>query len=343
MHSVHVSALPSPALDIALLTDSLGRAWGVSSAESLPQYLAWCDAAGVFEVLAREGSVSAVDLAAHTDLTAQGVDALIPILASIGVVRRDGDRWMLSPLGAEYLVRGRTFYVGAGLYWDCRKPCPAPYVKGGATTAAPAGSAPLWDPALRLQVPHSRNFSPSVVAARCGEFEHLVHLVDVGGGSGVFAIPLALDQPATRITLVDMPDLVRSIEDIVASFGVSDRIEVIGMDMFRDEWRFGDCDGVFFGNVLHGTDDVGCELLARKAFAALTNGGRIWIHEVLFKEDRTGPLVAALWNANMIARRPGARQRTGAELSSILRCAGFESCHMVPTAGHFSLVAATKP
>jgi hypothetical protein len=335
--------LRSPSTDLAQLTDQLGCAWGVSSGESLPQYLAWCDAAGLFQLLAAGAPLSPADLSAGTILNDQGVEALLPILASLKLVCREPTGgYHLSRLGSEYLVRESPYYVGAGLYWDHDKPIPHAYLKNGGALSPNPQRRPRWPGALRLEIPHSRNFAPTVVAARTGEFDGLTHLVDIGGGSGVLAIPLVSDYPHLRFTLVEMPDVVDRVRANLSRFHVEHRIDVVGMDVFGGDWTFDGCDGVFFGNFLHAHGDEGCSVLLRKAHAALSSSGRIWIHEVLFDEDRNGPLLAALWNANVIARTPGARQRTATELIALLTDAGFQQCHVLPTAGRFSLIGANK-
>lgn len=330
--------LKSPSVDISELNDRLGRAWGVSCGESIPQYLAWCDAAGIFRAFAEHEPLRAEDLRARTTLGDDGIDALLPILLSIGVLfRHDDGRYAMCAVGHEYLSAESPYYVGAGLYWDCDKPIPDAYLKGPRTGDA-GRSASRWPRDLRLKIPHSRNFGPSVVAARSGEFERVQHLVDLGGGSGAFAIPLALDHPRMRITLVELPDVVEGVRERLAAYGVERQVSVLGLDLFNEEWAFGPCDAAFFGNVFHAADDQGCRLLARKSRHVLSLGGRIWLHEVVFNAAKDGPLLAALWNANVIARTPRARQRTASELISILESAGFEHCYSSITAGHFALV-----
>ena len=335
------ATLPDPTIDIAVLNNQIGRAWGVSCAESIPQLLAWCEQAGIFAALAREPMPTA-ELAARTPLSDSGLAALLPILASLGLTRRAADGALrLTPLAREYLLAGSPYYVGTGLYWDCHEPIPSHYLAEPGAAAPPP--APRWPAAVRVAVPHSRNFAPSVAAARSGAFDRVRHLVDVGGGSGVFAIPMALDHPDAHVTLVDLPDAIPAARDSLAKYGLADRIALVGMDMFRDEWSFGFCDGMFFGNVFHASGDDACRALAQNCFASLAPGGIVGVHEVVFDDGKDGPLLAALWNANMIARRREARQRTVAEIVALLESAGFGDCLAMPTAGEFWLVTGTKP
>lgn len=331
----------TPAADVAELNELVGRAWGVTCGESIPQYLAWADAAGVFRALSQQ-PLTVEHLERETTLSPAGLDALLPLLESLGLVVRDtAGHLSLAELAREYLLCESPYYVGPALFWDCQKPMPATYANAPVGPQA-APSRPSWPAALRLKIPLSRNLGPAVTAVRSGEFEGLSHVLDIGGGGGSFTIPMALDHPDTAVTLVELPAVIDGVRASLADYDLHHRVTVVGMDALADEWRLPDCDGVYFGNLFHAFGDAKCGLLARRAFDALTRGGRVWIHEVVFNDRRDGPLVAALWNANVIARTAEARQRTAAELMALLELAGFTRCSARPTAGHFWLMRGTK-
>jgi hypothetical protein len=344
--SVGAHRLPSPTTDLALLSDQLAHAWGVTCGEPLAQYLAWSDRTGIFSLLAARGHATTADICAASVLSEQGADALLCVLVAMGLLHRGytDDTYTLAPLAREYLLCDSQYYTGAGLYLACEKELPANYLREGQALGASNGDgAAPWSLTTRLRVQHSRNFAPAVVAARSGEFDGVTHLLDIGGGSGVLAIPLALDHPHMRITLVEWPMALDEIRTWLTAYGVEDRIELVGMDIFEDRWDFAGCDGIFFGNVFHGHDDDACRRLTGRSRACLRPGGKMWLHEVVFDDNREGPLLAALWNANMVARKLGARQRSRRELLELLHAGGFVDCYSRPTAGRFMLVAGTKP
>jgi acetylserotonin N-methyltransferase len=258
------------------------------------------------------------------------------------VCRDDGGRYSLCGLAREYLLRESPYYIGDALYLDLQKSLPDAYLKMPTGVCASGGAEPDWPIGQRLRIQHSRNFAPSVIAARSGAFSAIRHLVDIAGGTGVLAIPLAMDRPDIRITLVDMPETLPYIRETLAGYGVEDRIKLVGLDVFKDRWDVGPCDGVHFGNFFHFVSDEQCRFLARKTFEILPRGGLVWLHEVLLNENRDGPILAVLWNANMIIRRPGARQRTASELIGFLRDVGFSNFGVKPTAGSFSLLSGVK-
>lgn len=334
--------LRTPEVDLAHLTDQLGQAWGVGFGEPIIQYLAWAEMAGIFSLIGADRSISLKDIHEQTILNEDGADALVCILLSVGLLQREGsDCCTLSLLAKEYLLNNSPYYIGHALWMGCNKRLPQAYLKG-TTFLRSNGTIELRKAEIigRLRVQHGRNFGPSVMAARTGEFDDVVHLLDMGGGTGVFAIPLALDHPRLRITLVDLPQCLPGIREILSNYRLDDQIELVGMDIFTDQWRLPQCDGILWGNVFHVTNDEACSVFCRKSLDLLVPNGKLWLHEVLLNDNRDGPLIAALWNANM--RMVGGRQRTASELVTMLKKVGFVNCYTKETAGRFSLVAGQK-
>jgi O-methyltransferase domain len=333
--------LITPQEDLALFTDHLSQAWGVGVGFSAAQYVAWSDSAGMLAQMAAHKYLTFEDLCAKTTLNEAGLDSLLHVLMAMGVAERVHDGYRLTTLGAEYFLSDSPYYVGPGLFWGCDKPIPGVYLRMTDSKDSSA-SVPLAlpEPSILLKVQQSRNLAPGVRAVRTGRFEGIRHLVDIGGGAGALAIPFALDYPASRVTLTDLSEKIKGIQGIVGSYGISDQIDLRAMDIFTDGWDFPGCDGMLFGNIFHMFDDTKCRFLAQRCFDCLETKGKVFVHEVLFDEDKAGPMVAALWNATM--HFIGGRQRTASELIAILEGSGFGGCELTPTAGRFTLVTAVK-
>jgi len=199
-----------------------------------------------------------------------------------------------------------------------------------------------WGRPERLLVQHSRNLPAAVVAVRAGHFTGVRHLCDIGGGSGVFAIPLALDYPDLRITLVELPRALPHIRRFLEQYRLAERVGLRGLNAHQTPWPPIGCDAILFGNFLHFCDDEECLQLLRESARQLPSGGRLFIHEMLWNDRKDGPLATALWNFWLTSVSAG-RQRTFGELAVLVRGAGFQEPTVVPTAGSFSLVTASIP
>jgi hypothetical protein len=341
---VERTLLPTPGSDSSILNETLGVK-GFTDDVPLAQYVAWSEQAGLFSLLAG-GATSFKDICERTDLTYRGADALLGILAALKLVRRHaGGIFELTELAREYLVQQSPYYAGPALFVNCGSPIPAAYVRTR-TEAASAAERPrmVFGTLQTLENQHARNFAPSVAAVRAGHFQGTSHLVDIGGGSGVFAIPLAIDYPEMRLTLVDLPQAIEGSRQLLAQYGVDTRVDLLGMDIFMVPWPIPECDGILFGNMFHGFRDAFCLTFARQSFEKLVPGGRVWLHEMLWDADRNGPLKTALWNASMRRDSIGdGKQRTAKECIALLESAGFVDAVETPTSGGFSLISARKP
>lgn len=341
-----MTLLPTP------LGGDLSKLWNLGVAGvPLAQYLRWADDMGLIRALADQPRASVADIVARTPLTARGAEALLGVLCALKLVQRDDERFELSETAHEYLDPRGPFYVGVSLYGSLDAALPRRLCKGERVRRFSKATHSLWDRARffrsrnqwgrpeRLLVQHSRNFPAAVVAVRAGHFAGVQHLADIGGGSGVFAIPLALDYPDLRITLVELPRSLKHIRPFLDRYEVADRITLCGFNVYETPWPAWGCDAILFGNFLHFCDDQECLDLLRESVRHLPRRGRLFVHEMLWDERKDGPLPTALWNFWLTSVSAG-RQRTFAELAALVQSAGFEAPSVASTAGSFALLTA---
>lgn len=322
---------------------------------SLHQYLGWADAAGVFVALGDGAALTTDEVAARTTLSPSGADAFIAVICALRLAVRDGDGVRLTPMAREYLDRRSPFYLGPSLYGGLSADLPAQLGKG-----QPRRRYSLFTYSLRdrlrylrrrkpqqfgrpeqLAAQHRRNLPVNTVAVATGLFDGVRNLADIGGGSGAFAIPLALAYPAMQITLVDLPRALPHVPKYLQPHGLAGRIALRGLNVHDIPWPLEGCDAILFGNFLHFCDDTECLDLLRESHRLLPPGGRVFLHELLWNDQRDGPVLTALWHFWMATISSG-RQRTRAEIAQLLARAGFTSITARPTISDFTLVVATK-
>lgn len=312
------------------------------------QYLGWSDMAGLFDLIQRHKAVSVADVCSSSELNENGADALLGVLAALGLATRSADgRYSLTGAAREYFLPESPFYIGDQLA-SRSGPIPRAYASGRDGLICKIRLKLLsYLPGLRFGTParlrnqHARNLSACAAAVRTGEFANVRCLVDIAGGSGPFSIPLALESKVKRIVLTELPQALPNVRPFLVESGVADRVELLGMDVFDCPWPVPECDGIFIGNFLHGFGDDTCRRVCREAFERLAPGGKIWIHEMLWNDNKDGPLITALCNAAMRSGGAG-RQRTAQEIMAILGSAGFSDPYVRPTAGAFALIAGRK-
>jgi O-methyltransferase domain len=317
----------------------------------LTQYLRWADDAGLFVAMADGGDLTVQEVAARTLLTERGTEAFLGVLRSVHLASVHGEAHRLADVACEFLDKRKPYYLGPSLYGMLDAPFPPQLRKGERIRRYSQFTGTLAD-SLRylrkanqfgrreqLQAQHRRNLPIAVAAVRTGLFDGVRHLADIGGGSGAFAIPLALANPVMRISLMDLPRAVRHIPEFLAPHLVSDRIQLVGFNMHESGWPVEGCDAVLFGNIFHFCDDAECLQLLAESQRLLPLRGRVFVHEMLLNDGKDGPVATALWNFWMSTISAG-RQRTRAELQGLLSRAGFTRTVEKPTLAGFTLTAA---
>ncbi|WP_284124306.1 methyltransferase [Parerythrobacter aestuarii] len=189
---------------------------------------------------------------------------------------------------------------------------------------------------------HSHSVANSLAVARMPLWDGVGTLLDVGGGSGVFAIELARQWPDLKAKILEIDTMCEAAQAYIDSAGIGERVDTVAVDMFRQDWPTG-YDAHFFSNIFHDWSEKTNRLLAKKSFDALPSGGRIVLHEILMDDDGTGPLIAAAFSVLMLLGTRG-KQYTLREFEDILEGAGFVDVEAQRTGGgYYSLVTARKP
>ncbi len=117
------------------------------------------------------------------------------------------------------------------------------------------------------------------------------HLVDMGGGAGRNAIALAKGYPNLEITIFDSATVCERATQKVEAAGLSDRVHVWPGSFFSDPFP-SDIDGILFAHIgpIWSMDEN--QHLFRRALAALPQGGKLFLYNMVTSDDGFGPLMA---------------------------------------------------
>lgn len=187
---------------------------------------------------------------------------------------------------------------------------------------------------------HSSSIGPALIWPRKLDLSRNRVMLDVGGGSGAHSIGAVSVRPKLRAIVLDRAPICAIAGEFAQRYGVASRVSTQAADFFNDQYP--DADLHFYGMVFHDWPPERCQLLARKSFESLPQGGRIVIHEMLFNDDRTGPFPVAAFNVDMLIAMPG-QQYSKRELSTMLKDAGFRKIEVKRTIGYWSVVTGVKP
>lgn len=182
--------------------------------------------------------------------------------------------------------------------------------------------------------------APATAVVRTGAFKEVKHLLDVGGGSGAFAVTLTEHQPGIFVTILDLPAMCKQAAKWVSSRNANN-IDFHPADFFKDQWAKG-CDSILFSNVLHDwPENQVLDLLKqarREVQSSSKRPGRLFVLEVLRNENRNGPLAATIFHMQMQMGFGGA-QYTRSDFKRLFKKAGFGEPKIVARFGYYSLLS----
>lgn len=314
----------------------------------LPVVLA-ADKLGLFAYL-RDRRATIEDICQDLDMLRRSADALTAALASTGFLVQHDGRFQLTPLSRTYLLPDSEFYwvpmLGAAGFGHLTTEALLNNLRtenlgdnDRVTRRWEHGEMNTRDAAGSNQRMHSHSFPSALGLARSHDFKGTHRLLDVAGGSGGYAIALALEHPHLHCTVADLPAVAENARTYIERYACQDRVDTIGLNMFDDTWPTG-YDAVLMTNILHDWDPKRRADLVAASYAALPAGGRLFIHEILLNDAQDGPVAAAMFSTMMLGTR--GRQLSFAELRSLLTEHGFATVDVKPTYGYYSLVIGTK-
>jgi demethylspheroidene O-methyltransferase len=148
------------------------------------------------------------------------------------------------------------------------------------------------------------------------------HLLDIGGGEGVFALAAAERAPRLQVTVFDLPAVAEVARERIARSPYADRVQAIGGDFHRDGLP-GGADVVSLVRVIYDHDDAPAMALLRAARRALRPGGTLLLAEPLAGTAGAERMGAAYFGMYLLAMGSG-RPRSAAQLAAMLDAAGFD-------------------
>lgn len=164
-------------------------------------------------------------------------------------------------------------------------------------------------------------------------------LLDIAGGSGVYACSIARMNTYLSTTVLEIPPVdfasIRSIE----AKGMSSRVNVISGNMF-EEIPAG-YDVHLFANAFHDWDINSVIKLASNSFKSLTSGGLIAVFDAHLNQFKNGPLSVAEYSCLLMHSTEGKCYSTK-EISDVFAAAGFTQTEVVNVAADRTLITGKK-
>ncbi len=299
----------------------------------------------VFSAIAG-GAGTSVEIAELIHANVRATDRLLNALCAMGFLRKRGTSFRNTPLTARSLVRGKPGYlagIGHSLgLWDTWSTL-TEAVRAGTSVARrrPTNDrGPDWLEYF-IAAMHMRARQQAPVIAGLIDLRGVTRMLDVGGGSGAFAMSFARRKKQLTSTVFDLPNVVPLTQQYVAQEGLTDRVTTMAGDYTADTLGKG-YDLVFLSAIIHSNGTAANRQLIRKAADALNPGGRVVILDHVMNKDRTEPLAGALFALNMLVGTAEGDTYTLDEVRGWMHEAGLARVGITPTPFGATLVVGSK-
>jgi 3-hydroxy-5-methyl-1-naphthoate 3-O-methyltransferase len=311
----------------------------------------------LFGVVSDAGGMTVDDAAEALGIHHRPADLMLAACASLGLLRKQGDRYYNTEISEEFLVPGRDRYYGALFRYMERRAYPA---WEGLVTALRTNRPVAWDPDTQDSVfspedrenvevfwkaMHTISVFTAQALSRALDLTSHHRLLDLGGGSATYGIELCRIYPHLFATSYDLPHVSAIAAQKIEEVGMVDRVSVVAGDFFADAHLPTGHDVIILSSILHDWDETTNIGLLDKCFDALPPGGIVVVCESILNDDRTGPPEAALMGIHMLVETAAGKNYSGAEYTEWLTRAGFTDIRHLTFAAPAAngVIVATRP
>ncbi|HZR42550.1 MAG TPA: methyltransferase, partial [Ktedonobacteraceae bacterium] len=214
------------------------------------------------------------------------LSVLLSTCLALRLLTWDGERYSNSPAAQRFLVQTSGSYVGD---YYLRQISPIVYPRLTLVHSLLRGNlieqidyaTTLDDPRTTeefVRGQHAGSLGPAALLARSHDFSGYTSLLDLGGGSGAFAIEAAKRYSGLSAVVFDLPQVVAVTKKIIQETGLAGRITCAGGDLRTAPWPKGS-DLILLSYIASCYEPQTLRALLARTQAYLPSGGRLLIHD----------------------------------------------------------------
>ena len=291
-------------------------------------------------------------ITAHFEIHPRPTDVMLTLFAAQGLIQQNGGCYHLTLRGREHLTAASRWNL-APYFSSMKDRQPTLDMLKVLKTGKPANFG-SFDPQAWAQAMQRPDFAAHFTAAmdcrgillgpalaKALDLSQHTALLDIAGGSGIYACALSAKNPHLRATVLERSPVDRIATECIAKQGCSERVNVHTGDIFAEALPAG-FDVHLWSNVLHDWDEADVRKLLAKSHATLPSGGLVVIHDAFINAEKTGPLHIAEYSALLMNITEGKCYSIG-EYRTYLNELGFEWVEHKNTAVGRGYIVARKP
>jgi SAM-dependent methyltransferase/predicted transcriptional regulator len=307
----------------------------------------------VFTELARHPEELAT-LTGRLGLHPRSARDFLDALVALGFLRRENEVYSNTPAADLYLDKHKPSYIGGilemanrRLYGHWSKLTTAlrtgqPQAEAG-PDAENSFAALYADPErlkvfLRAMTGVSRGANLAIAAKF--PWANYRTVVDAGPAQGDLLVQVSLHNPHLYGIGFDLPEVGPIFEEYVQEHGLSERVQFQGGSFFTDPVPAADV--IMMGHILHDWNVDEKQMLIRKAYESLREGGALIVYDAVIDDDRRKNTFGLLMSLNMLIETKGGFDYTGADCMGWMKNAGFRETRVEHLVGPDSMVVGIK-
>lgn len=277
-------------------------------------------------LLAERGPLTAAEIAEGLGLQAKRAAKWLVLLHRIGLVQCDQGRYSnCDAINAIHWDKGKENFFTRDMMEFCRRVNALDF--SAVLRGAPLPEAVRWPPRTKEAAQHLELWMTVTAYEAIGALERgtdwsdTVTMLDVGGGDATVACALARKFAQLRPTVFNLPASAELARARIAREELASRVSVVEGDFMEDALPKG-FDRVQFSRVLADWEPAVCQMLLKKARAALKPGGSLVIVEPF---DDTNADLAVSWEFRYVFYDDFGVQtyKSVAQYQEMLKNAGF--------------------
>ncbi len=267
-------------------------------------------------------------------LHAANTEYMLNALVALGCLKKEKSLYRNTRQTELLLTSGKDTSIGDSLLFMSN--WTLPLLNGGLKEMVINGPPPqediaspeIWEKGARVSVNHSLCGRAQSVARHVSilpEFSSFTTMLDLGAGPGILGIAVTAAHPSLQCVIFDQPAVANVAREVVAEYGMEDRVTVQGGDYMQDDFGT-DYDFIMANFTLNFFRDNLGGIISR-VLAALKPGGVFMVTSDGLNHDKTGPAESVIsWLPTMLQGNDMSFE-TG-QIARAMREAGFVSTEM---------------
>jgi hypothetical protein len=284
-------------------------------------------------------------------ITSRPTDVMLSLFLAMELIEKDEKGYGLTDISREYLVSDSTgslvpYYASLENRPQCVE------FREILDTGRPAGWSSKKGGKDWMETMQDRQFADSFTSAMDSRGSFLAQrlaekldlgshrsLLDVAGGSGIYACSISRSHEHLDATVLEIPPVDAVARRSIDAKGMSGSVDVVAGDMFAGLPSGHDVH--LFANTLHDWDYGSVRTLAANSYESLASGGCIVVFDAHLDQEKNGPLSIAEYSCLVMHSTEG-RCYSTKEIGDLLREVGFTQTSVLEVSADRSIIIGNK-